>query len=329
MGKKIKSVYGRTKEAIMHFKDDLINNLGFLIPIAMCLIVFISGVVTYIMFIANGGYAAQVAIIDENGLIDGVEKAFTTGTVGLILSGIVGKIIIGSIIVEFIILLVDYFKTSGKAKTIIMVIDLVLLMIQISFTAIIIRNVIDKINISWEEAYEYLSTLNNLTINHKAIFVTYVVLCLISLVTFIVLILITKECRSMVGCTFSSLIFATVVVPLVFLLIENILPIVSIIVVMVICIVVYKIVKFFLIGPGAIARKKIQLETAQQRSSEYKASAEANFKSARDGLNLFVSAETKRKWAGEDLEKASEEDKYARKLQEDIDMLEDLVKKKD
>ena len=50
-------------------------------------------------------------------------------------------------------------------------------------------------------------------------------------------------------------------------------------------------------------------------------SADGYFKSANEGLNILTSAEDKRKIGRDELKKASAEDKYAKKLQEDIDRL--------
>ena len=74
--------------------------------------------------------------------------------------------------------------------------------------------------------------------------------------------------------------------------------------------------------PEDIEWKKDELERAKKRSKDYKASADGHFKSAKEGLNIFTTAEEKREQGRKDLKKASEEEKYARKLQEDIENLE-------
>ena len=50
---KVKDLVSRTGESIKGFGEDPINNLGFLIPMAICLTSIISGIVAYIMFIVN------------------------------------------------------------------------------------------------------------------------------------------------------------------------------------------------------------------------------------------------------------------------------------
>ncbi len=76
--------------------------------------------------------------------------------------------------------------------------------------------------------------------------------------------------------------------PLVFLFIQNIIPIVGWILVLVIG---FSVVKFFISmnsdHPEDIKWKKEELARAKERSRDYKASAEQHFKDARDGLNIF------------------------------------------
>ena len=53
---KIRSIFDRTKVSISTFTSNPISNLGFLIPIAIFITSFISGIVSYVIFIVQGGY---------------------------------------------------------------------------------------------------------------------------------------------------------------------------------------------------------------------------------------------------------------------------------
>lgn len=130
----VKDIFERTKESVRDFTSDPINNLGYLIPILIGVITFISGVISYIKFIVEGGYVNQVNVTKEFGLFSGYDEKFTSGTTGMITAGIVGKVILILICIEFILLLINYFRTSGKAKRIIMVVDLIVIGIQIVLT---------------------------------------------------------------------------------------------------------------------------------------------------------------------------------------------------
>lgn len=64
MRRMIKSFFRKTKESIFDFTADPINNLGFLVPVMIGLVTFISGVVTYIKFIKTSGYVTQLDILN-------------------------------------------------------------------------------------------------------------------------------------------------------------------------------------------------------------------------------------------------------------------------
>ena len=72
----IKNVFERTKESIRDFTSDPINNLGYLIPVLIGLITFVSGVVAYVKFIVGGGYVSQINATKEFGLFDGYDDKF-------------------------------------------------------------------------------------------------------------------------------------------------------------------------------------------------------------------------------------------------------------
>ena len=134
----------------------------------------------------------------------------------------------------------------------------------------------------------------------------------------------------MFGYACKSLFFAIVIVPIVFWLLQNIIPIVGVFVIGLIIIISLKIINYMMSDhPEDIKWKKDELEKAQKRRKDYKESADRRFKSAKDGLNILTSAQEKREQGIKDLKKASEEEKYARKLQEDIDNLEKQFGKQD
>lgn len=326
---KVKDLVSRTGESIKGFGEDPINNLGFLIPMAICLTSIISGIVAYIMFIVNGGYTSQIGNIKSNGL-DGLSDSLTGGTIKMMTTGITAKILLGLVLAELVVMLINYFKNKGKGMRITMIVDLAIVAIMVALSTYIFWVAVGKIVYTDEQLYQFLSNFVGVTINPKAILITYAVIALASILTFVVLVLITKECRWMIGYTLLALVFANIVMPLVFLFIQNIIPIVGWGLVLVIG---FLVVKFFISinsdHPEDIKWKKEELARAKERSRDYKASAEQNFKDAGDGLNIIFSAEEKREWARNDLKKASYEDAEIRRLEEDIDRLESKFGKQD
>lgn len=220
----IKEIFERTKESIRDFKFNPIDNLGYLIPVLIGLITFVSGAVAYVKFIVGGGYVRQVNATKEFGLFDGYDDKFTSGTTGLITEGVIGKIILILVCVEFLLMMINYFRSSGKAKRIIMIVDLVIMGVQIALTTTVFWMAIGNLVISQKAAYEALKPFKGVPINPKAILITYVVLTLVSLITFLILVIITKECRWMIGYSAIALVVAYIGIPLVFLFLQNVIP---------------------------------------------------------------------------------------------------------
>lgn len=133
---KIRSIFDRTKASISTFTSNPISNLGFLIPIAIFITSFISGIVSYVIFIVQGGYNEQVGLIKRSG-IDGIFDGFTSGTVNMFWSGITAKIIFGLVGAEFIVILISYFKNRGKRMRIAMIINLAVFAIMIALSTVI------------------------------------------------------------------------------------------------------------------------------------------------------------------------------------------------
>ena len=226
MVQKVKGLISRTGESIKGFSSDPINNLGFLIPMAICLTSIVTGIVTYIMFIVNGGYSSQVGSIKENGL-DGISEGFTSGTTGMMVPGIVGKILLALVVAELIVMLINYFKNRGKGMRIAMIVDLVVMGVVIALSTVVFRIAVGELVFSEEQLYQALGKFEGVTINLRAILIAYVAVTLVSVICFIVFTLITAECRWMVGYTALSLVFANIVMPLFFLILQNIIPLVS------------------------------------------------------------------------------------------------------
>ena len=135
----IKNIFFNTKQAIKDFSDDPINNLGIILPVVIALTALISGIVTYVMFIVIGGYSAQVAATEKYGLFRGYSQKFTSGTTEMIVSGVVGKILFALVVIEFFIMMINYFRSADKLKRIIMIIDMPILVIQIFLTCVFWR----------------------------------------------------------------------------------------------------------------------------------------------------------------------------------------------
>lgn len=245
--RKMKEITERTVDTVKNFTKAPIDNLGFLVPVIMAIVSVVAALIGYILYIIHGGYSDQVSLIKEFGT-DGISQGFTSGSVGLLTGGTIPKVIWILFLVQMIIMLVSYFKTVGKAKRIIMIIDLILLTIVIALFTVVVMISEGPLVFSEEQMMSALSFFERVTVNLKAILITYAVFAVVSVVTFIVLILIS-ECRWMLGYGMLSLGVNYIAAPLVVLLLENIIPLVSgIVVLAIIGLVIFLVFKIFLGG---------------------------------------------------------------------------------
>lgn len=115
MREQIADICRKAKYSIKNFKSDPVNNLEYLIPIAIFLIGIINGIVTQRAFAHNGGYGAQMDAIKEYGLFDGYSEKFTTGTTGLILHGFWGKVILILAGIQLMLIFYKCIKNNANA----------------------------------------------------------------------------------------------------------------------------------------------------------------------------------------------------------------------
>lgn len=223
----IRKIFKSTKDSITNFTSNPINSLGFLIPDCIGLSSLISGIVLYVKFILNGGYVNQINAIKEFGIFDGYDRKFTSGTFGVIYAGVTGKIILALVCIEFVLMMINYFRASSKAKRIVMIVDLVIMGIQIALRAIVFRFVSSNLVIGGETAYEVLKPFEGMSDNSKAILIIYAGFTTVSIIVFWVFILITKECRWMIKYSAIALAVAYIGIPLVFWLLQNVIPLVT------------------------------------------------------------------------------------------------------
>lgn len=216
----IKNLINNVKDSIKDFKQDPIENLAFLVPVGIGLNALINGIIAYILFISRGGYTAQIQAVKEYGIFQSYEGKYTTGTTGMIIGGVAGKILIALLLVEFILLMFTYFKNTGIAKKIIMIIDLgvtgVRLIISlISYLCAMQGSNMDGVILPFGG--------NSLSVQKIIMINAIVTLCTIAI--FFILILTTKACRWMLGYSAIALLMALALIPLIVLILENIIPI--------------------------------------------------------------------------------------------------------
>lgn len=252
----MKEFVGNIKNSVCNFKASPINNGGYLIPVLIGAVALISSIVQYIRFIITGGYAEQVRLTKEAGLFGGYEEKFTTGTTGLITAGIVGKILMCLFCIEIVLILIEYFRYSKKVQKILMLVSIGVFIAQGIFATVILNVVVKNIGDASMSVFDIpalwlVPLIQKTEGREKTMLIVCGVIAVAALLLFIMLLLLSLVCRWFVRNTAIALIFAKVVLPVIFWILQNVIPLVTGVVAIIITVVVLWLV--FKFGLGALA----------------------------------------------------------------------------
>lgn len=201
------------KDTVENLKTDLLDNLRLWVPIAIAANSIINGIIAYILFITRGGYTKQLHLVKEYGLFGGYDEKFTTGTSQMIFKGVSVKILLTLLVIDLIILLIQYFEETGIVRKVLMIIDLVATgAVSLFFNRTV-------------EEYVTLQLIKSTGIEISDVGKVVVAVLMGGVALFIILMVITEECREIFIYTATTLLVALIVVPLLILFLENVIPI--------------------------------------------------------------------------------------------------------
>ena len=230
----ISSIFSKIKDRIRNYPSDILSWLEYWIPIAMIAIPFLSGLVGYIKFLFKGGY---------NFILNGhnVFSNWTEWPFEKIFSSIVGKIVLVLIFAEFIIVMIHYFKNSNKFKKIAMIVVYAIFGIQFVLTVTIFDNILTEYLVTQYIGRDMISSVENIPIDPVLAIKTYLIITIGSFLFFLVLIFITKECRSVLGEFVLGIAITYLAVPLIFWVLYNIIQLLFIAISLAILVIVIRI----------------------------------------------------------------------------------------
>ena len=230
----INSIFSKIKDRIRNYPSDILSWLEYWIPIAMIAIPFLSGLVGYIKFLFKGGY---------NFISNGhdVFSSWTEWPFEKIFSSIVGKIVLVLIFAEFIIVMIHYFKNSNKFKKIAMIVVYAIFGIQFVLTVTIFDNILTEDLVTQYIGRDMISSVENIPIDPVLAIKTYLIITIGSFLFFLVLIFITKECRSVLGEFVLGIAITYLAVPLIFWVLYNIIQLLFIAISLAILVIVIRI----------------------------------------------------------------------------------------
>lgn len=208
---------------ITNFTSYPMESLTFLIPVIMYSISTISVIIGYILFIAQGRYTKQISYIKTFG-IDGIIQGFTLGTSGILMNGNIPKTIGILSLVQFVVMLVTYFKTTEKTKRIFMIVDLIMIGLTIVLSILFSKILIKALQRVGQD--EEIELFWGIRVDSTVFIVSYIALGIILFAAFFSLV-IKSRCKEMFKDLMLCLVFHFILMPLLMLFLENIIPLVA------------------------------------------------------------------------------------------------------
>ena len=295
MREQIADICRKAKYSIRNFSSDPVNSLEYLIPIAIFLIGIINGIVTQRAFTHNGGYGAQMDAIKEYGLFDGYSEKFTTGTTGLIIHGFWGRVILILVGIQLILIFYKCVKNSANAFILLLAVSGLLVVFQIFITDCLFASEFSKLYMSqatFENCYEKGSDIlySILEVVPDILVVAvYAVISIGSVIGFLFSVhgisMIEDNGRTIKN-TALVLAFSMILVPLVLLFLQNVVPLLTgvLAVVLMVAIIVICFVTFIgglTEGGGEAAQAKSAHTETGSSSKKEKAAVYSNAKGER------------------------------------------------
>lgn len=213
------------KEALQDFRENPMEGLIFLLPVVIFGISIVSGIVGYVSFIRQNGYKNQFAVIKSEGIME----SFTKGTSTFGIKGSIGTTIIILLIIQVLVMLIAYFINSdGNAAMITDIVGVVVLIGGICLT-------------QWQEHHwgtsfirgiiSFIGKYKELDIDH----VEEIVLGCMGIAAIALIIgfgiLLAREYEEGVLLTLFCAAMNYIAIPLIILFLENIIPLLILIVV--------------------------------------------------------------------------------------------------
>lgn len=213
------------KEALQDFRENPMEGLIFLLPVVILGISIVSGIVGYVSFIRQNGYKNQFAVIKSEGIME----SFTKGTSTFGIKGPIGTTIIILLIIQVLVMLIAYFINSdGNAAIITDIVGVVVLIGGICLT-------------QWQEynwgtsfirgIISFIGKYKELDIDH----VEEIVLGCMGIAAIALIIgfgiLLAREYEEGVLLTLFCAAMNYIAIPLIILFLENIIPLLILIVV--------------------------------------------------------------------------------------------------
>lgn len=222
-----------TTASIKYFNEQPLNSLGQLIPTGIVTTSMVGFIVAIVKFVISGGFTNQITVL-KGDFYGGISEGFTFGTVSVLTSGIVSTVISILLLAELIVLIISYYKTESKVKKIIASICLGIGIVLFGVAGFVLAVGFGLINLSEQmvtmiaEMLTFFGDVQTSTIVNGLTITA--IIGAVALIVFIVIMLVSQH-KWMIKNSVIALLFSYIIFPLTLLLVENIIPLIALIVI--------------------------------------------------------------------------------------------------
>ena len=225
-----------TTTSIKFFSEQPLNSLGQLIPVGMVALSMVGFIVAIIKFVIGGGYSNQIMALKWD-FFGGISEGFTSGTASILTSGIVSTIVSILLLAELLILIVSYYRTESKTKKIIASICLGIGLVLFGVAGFILAVAFGIINLSEQMEMKIIEMLTVFNGMYTSTIVNGLkiaaIIGVVALIVFIILMLVSEH-KWMIKNSAIAFLLSYIILPLTLLLVENIIPMIGVVVVLVV-----------------------------------------------------------------------------------------------
>ena len=223
---KLRNMRDRIIYSIKNFNENRLENVSTLMPVVMVAMSIVLYITQYIVFIVKGGYKEQVNLLKENG-VDGIMQAFSLGDFGTTVENIDTLLLNCILLVGVCLVMYMIIVKQETKKRNILIVDIIILAVlgccYFLFDLVNGRKI--RLSQEQEEAFIKFIFTNNIE-GIPILFIVFGILFIIS-VGVLLYFALRSEYRDILKmlCVASVLSYAGI--PLFFLLLKNIIPLLS------------------------------------------------------------------------------------------------------
>lgn len=258
--------------------------VSFLLPLIIMGISVVCFVVALIMFIVRGGYTYQINAARDD-IFNNIRRMMTSGTVGIVLNGVIESIIWILFALEMLVITCSYIITENAVKKIISAILYISSLVCFSVDALLFKN---SDSLTRKQERLWTAILSSFDGSHTNGIMYVFCIGAVTLIILLVLTMFSKQ-KEKTKCALVAAIMSYIIIPVFSMIVENIIPLVLILIVTVIMVILTRYGCKLMDEYSKVSneRSKERLKERRERRESAKEREENADKAGKTGSNQY------------------------------------------